>query len=66
VHDLGLAARYCTRLVLLSGGRIMADGPPASVLGDDLMAQCFGIRGELKMIENKPLYQYIDVLSEIL
>lgn len=31
-HDLNLAARYGSRLVLLHRGRLAADGPPASVL----------------------------------
>ncbi|MBI1950010.1 MAG: ABC transporter ATP-binding protein [Acidobacteria bacterium] len=31
-HDLNLAARYGSRLVLLHKGRVAADGPPASVL----------------------------------
>lgn len=43
IHDLGLAARFCTRLVLLAHGRIIADGPPDQVLTDDLMEQAFGI-----------------------
>jgi cobalt/nickel transport system ATP-binding protein len=34
-HDLPLAARLCPRSVLLSGGRVVADGPTAEILRDD-------------------------------
>lgn len=44
LHDLGLAARHCTRLVVLSGGRIVADGPPRAVLTEALLAEVFAIR----------------------
>ncbi|GGE00155.1 iron complex transport system ATP-binding protein [Gemmobacter megaterium] len=44
VHDLGLAARHCTRLVVLSGGRVVADGAPMQVLDDATLATVFGIR----------------------
>ncbi len=43
LHDLGLAARFCSRLVLLAGGSVLADGPPDHVLSDHLMQQAFGI-----------------------
>lgn len=43
LHDLGLAARHCTRLVVIDAGRIAADGPPGAVLTADLMAQVFGV-----------------------
>ena len=43
IHDLGLAARFCTRLVLLSGGRVLADGPADSVLDNHLLQRAFGI-----------------------
>lgn len=42
IHDLDLAARYCDRLVLLSGGNITASGRPARVLEDDRLAAAFG------------------------
>ena len=43
IHDLGLAARFCSRLVLLAGGHVLADGPPDAVLRDDLLRRAFGI-----------------------
>jgi iron complex transport system ATP-binding protein len=44
MHDLTLAARYCNRLVLLHDKRIAASGPPNSVLTDENLARCYGIR----------------------
>lgn len=43
LHDLGLAARFCTRLLVLKAGRLVADGPPAAILTDRLLAEVFGI-----------------------
>lgn len=45
VHDLGLAARMCSRLVLMSRGKLVADGPPAAVLTTANLAQVFGVTG---------------------
>ncbi|WP_372000141.1 ABC transporter ATP-binding protein [Tistrella mobilis] len=44
LHDLGLAARFCDRLVLLAEGRLIADGPPETVLTPDRLARAYGIR----------------------
>lgn len=44
IHDLGLAARFCDRLVLLAGGQVLADGPPGEVLSDANLSTAFGIR----------------------
>ncbi|MDU8945149.1 ABC transporter ATP-binding protein [Ovoidimarina sediminis] len=48
LHDLPLAARACTRLVLLEQGRIAADGPPADVLTPDNVARVFGVAGTFR------------------
>ena len=32
LHDLNLAAQFCDRLLLLHRGRVFLDGPPESVL----------------------------------
>jgi len=47
LHDLGLAARYAHRLVLLDGGRVAATGPPAAVLTEERIAATFGVRAEV-------------------
>jgi iron complex transport system ATP-binding protein len=33
LHDLGLAARFCTRALLMNDGAIVKDGPPQVALG---------------------------------
>ncbi|GJE02796.1 ABC transporter ATP-binding protein [Methylobacterium isbiliense] len=43
LHDLGLAARFCDRLVVLHGGRLVADGHPDEALTDELLAAVFGV-----------------------
>jgi iron complex transport system ATP-binding protein len=43
LHDLGLAAHFFPRLILLDGGRIVADGPPAEVLSPDRIREVFGV-----------------------
>ncbi len=42
MHDLTLAGQFADRLVLLSGGRVAADGPPADVLDETLLSRHFG------------------------
>ncbi|MGI5168587.1 ABC transporter ATP-binding protein [Spirillospora sp. CA-253888] len=43
LHDLNLAARYARRLVAMRDGRIVAQGAPAEVLTEDLLAEVFGL-----------------------
>jgi iron complex transport system ATP-binding protein len=44
IHDLNLAAHYCDELVLLSDGRVLADGEPGDVLTEDHLADAFDTR----------------------
>ena len=43
LHDLALAAHFFTRLVVLDGGRVVADGPPARVLTRERVRATFGV-----------------------
>lgn len=44
VHDIRLAAKFCSRLILLSSGRILADGSPAQVVTAEHLYQAFGLQ----------------------
>lgn len=62
IHDLGLAARHCTRLVLLHRGRKVADGTPRGVLSPEHLAQVFGVRGFHAETEDGPVFQPLGVI----
>ncbi|MEM1276593.1 MAG: ABC transporter ATP-binding protein [Pseudomonadota bacterium] len=50
LHDLSLAARWCTRLVLLDHGRLVADGAPEEILTAERLAEVYGIEAHLAHI----------------
>ena len=43
IHDLKIAGRYCSRLILLNKGQIVADGSPEEVLTSKNLSQVYGI-----------------------
>ena len=43
LHELGLAARWCDRVLLMSEGRIVADGPPTACLSAENLAEVYGV-----------------------
>jgi iron complex transport system ATP-binding protein len=47
LHDLGLAARYADRVVLLDGGQVAATGSPREVLTEERLGETFGVRAEI-------------------
>jgi iron complex transport system ATP-binding protein len=47
LHDLGLAARCCDRIVVVSKGRVVADAPPREALSRGVLADIFSLDGEL-------------------
>ena len=42
LHDLGLAAAYADRVVVVHDARVVADGPPSSVLTGELLSGVYG------------------------
>ncbi|MGP5014062.1 ABC transporter ATP-binding protein [Glutamicibacter ardleyensis] len=46
LHDLNLAARYCTKLVMLENGQAVASGTPEEVLTPEMLLRVYGIHVE--------------------
>lgn len=47
LHDLALAARFCTRIILLERGRLTADGPPLETLSAENLSRAFGVAADV-------------------
>ncbi|WP_319824647.1 ABC transporter ATP-binding protein [Thalassovita sp.] len=62
IHDLGLAVRHCTRLVMLAGGRLVADGAPPDVLTAQNLRDHFGISAHFKQTDQGPVFQPLEVV----
>jgi len=62
MHDLGLAARHCTRLLVLHRGQLVADGPPEAVLTADLLAEVFQISAHFAQTPQGPVFQPLEVI----
>ncbi|MFP3466843.1 ABC transporter ATP-binding protein [Leifsonia sp. SIMBA_070] len=43
-HDLGLIAEYATRMVILDGGRVVAQGETSAILGDRRLLEAHALR----------------------
>lgn len=48
LHDLSLAARFCDRLALLHGGRVIASGPPERVLTVGHIRTAYGVEASVE------------------
>lgn len=46
LHDLNLAAAYCDRVYVLSGGEVVASGTPDDVLTPELVGEVFGVHAD--------------------
>jgi iron complex transport system ATP-binding protein len=50
MHDLTLAGQYANRLLLLSHGRLVAEGPPAEIATEALIAEHYG--AEVRVVQH--------------
>ncbi len=46
-HDLPVAARWGTRVMLLHEGRVAADGPPLEAITSDLLREIYGVNADV-------------------
>lgn len=61
VHELSLAARFCSRLLLIADGGIVADGTPAGVLTAANMGRAY--KATVRVVVN-PLTGTLEVFTE--
>ena len=64
IHDLGLAARYCTKLALLDRGKLVAFGRPDAVLIPDNLRTVFSIEAHHEKTEKGIIFQPLSVLDK--
>ncbi len=63
LHDLGLAARFCDRLILMDHGQKIAEGPPEEVLTEDHLRRVFGITAHITQSEQGLIFQALEVVE---
>lgn len=64
IHDLQLASRFCNRLIMLSEGKVVADGLPNEVITSDNLRRYFSIEaavesnaldGSIRVVAHQPI-----------
>ena len=55
LHDIGLAARRASRVIVVDGGRIVADGVPREVLTKERLSQTFGVNAQIVELLDAPV-----------
>jgi iron complex transport system ATP-binding protein len=55
VHDLALAARFASRVVVMQQGAILADGPPAQALSPAVLKQAFCLDAAITLLDGVPV-----------
>jgi iron complex transport system ATP-binding protein len=61
MHDLTLAGQYADRLLLLSHGELVAEGPPAEIATEELIMEHYG--AEVRVIEQDGAIAVVPVRS---
>lgn len=57
LHDINMAARYCDEIVALKAGRLIAQGPVASIMDPAVLKAIFGL--EMQVIDHPEGRQYL-------
>ena len=61
VHDIRLAAKFCSRLILLANGTVVADGAPGDVITAQNLAKAYGLHSAVfinKVTGNLDIHTY--------
>ncbi len=58
-HDVNVAARFADRMVVLSRGRVVADGTPEEVVTPDMIRAVYGVECEVIAASGRPYMVYL-------
>lgn len=58
-HDLNLASRFCTRLILMSRGEIVADGAPAAVMTAENIWKVYRVKVDVRKSARNEKVRYV-------
>lgn len=56
LHDLNLTALFAQNLLLMSGGRVLHQGPAAEVLTDELLSRAYGCRLRVNAVPDSGIW----------
>jgi len=63
MHDLGMASRFCDRLLLLADGGLRADGPPEAVLTERNLRRYFHVEARIARMRHGPGLHIVPLAS---
>lgn len=61
VHELNLAAKYCSRILLIGCGQLLADGKPDDVLTEELLSRAYNTDVE---VSRNPLNGNLEISTK--
>lgn len=56
LHDLNLAAMFCTKVIVLSRGRVVATGIPSEVLTEELIEEVYNVRARVQVDDDRRVF----------
>lgn len=56
IHDVGLAARYCTRFILVGHQSLLGDGTPEEIINNPLFSEVFNIEIMMTSSDDGPMF----------
>ncbi len=59
-HDLNVTAQYADRVIMLYGGKVMADGTPEECLTSDNIRSLFNVESEISTLQDRPHIALLD------
>lgn len=59
LHDINLASRFCSRIVILKDGKVKADGTPGEIINREEMESLYNMK---LLVKNNPLIEKPEII----